>query len=79
MHEFGEGQNMQLIDTNDPELRRKAAKHYTRMAKQAQRQVKRRMAIEAFFRTPRFSFSDMILVALTSAVLATGWVAYFVR
>lgn len=64
---------MRLIDTNDPEQRRKASKHYTRMAAQAQRQMKRRR----FFREPHFTFGDMIFCALLTAMLAATVGFYF--
>lgn len=70
---------MRLINSNDPEQRRKAAIHYSKIARQAQRQMKRRAIWTNLTHTPYFAFVDMILVAIASAVLAMGFTALYMR
>lgn len=60
---------MRLINGNDPEQRRKAAIHYAKIARQAQRQAKRR----AFFGERHFAIADMIAVAVLAALFSAGF------
>lgn len=75
MQRFERRSTMRLIDTNDPVARRKAAIHYAKIAKQAQRQAKRR----AFFNAPHFAFIDMIAVALLAALFSAGLTFLLIR
>jgi predicted nucleotide-binding protein len=70
---------MRLVDTNDPEQRRKAAIHYAKIARQAQRQLKRRNAWINFTQTPHFAFVDMILCALLSAIASVAFAYLLLR
>lgn len=65
MHDFTEGQNMRLINTDDPNERRKAMKHYRAMAKEANRQRRR----NDFYFKQRFATFDLILVASIASLL----------
>lgn len=72
MLHFERRRTMRLIDTNDPEARRKAAIHYAKIARQAQRQAKRRAAFDNFFMRPHFAYVDMIACALLAALFSAG-------
>lgn len=70
---------MRLVNTNDPKERAKAARHYERMARQAVRQRNWNERRYWLLHQRHFTFVDMILVAIASAVLAMGFTALYMR